>query len=283
MTRNSPRLIRTLPAGLAALATFLTGCREAAQVQPPEYCRYADHGPLCDLFDPAALPYAVALGLKPLDAIAAADRPIVRAFAAAQSPAPASIRVLAPVEAAPAGRRPFDRALPQRFPQAGNPRVVIVALGRPGGRVDLHSLMLVERRLATSQRLAAGLQAASLRGLAANGWFNEGFSVADRAGSLGDLYRLGTRVRPTDAMTGDRAVANLAWTRIAADSPERKLDWFRQIVNHGSCAGAFAPMPLLLAPVPEAWIDEYERTCPLHPPRAWLRPNPEASPAGNAV
>lgn len=278
MTRTTARLSkrRHLPAALAAAALLLTGCREAAQVSAPEYCRYVEMGPLCSHFDPADVPYTVALGLRPLDSIHPGDRPLVRAFVARLPSAPASIRVLAPVGPAPAGRRGFDASLPQAFGRHGNPRLLILALGRAGGRVDLVSLILVENRIAAAQGLAAGLNGAALRGVAANGRFDQGFALADRPGSLGDLYRLQRR----GPQGSDELAASLRWTRIAAGSEERKRDFFRGIVNTGSCAGG--SVPLLLAPVPPAWIDEYVRTCPFHPDR-WPGASDPTPPRGNAV
>jgi hypothetical protein len=268
---------------LAGFAMVLAGCRQAAEMRAPEYCRYTEIGPLCDGFDPGAVPYTVALGLRPLETIAAADRGIVRGFVATLPAAPGSIRVLAPVGSAPAGRAGFDPSMPQRFPRTGNPRLLILALGRDAGRVDLHSLILVEDRVATSQALATGLRAGTLRGLAANGRFDLGFSLADQPGSLGDVYRLRARGPQPTGMPVHEWVASLGWTRIRAETPERKLDYFRSIVNSGSCSDMAGPRPLLLAPVPLAWIDEYERDCPFHPDRAWYGSDRNGEMLGNSA
>lgn len=127
-------------------------------------------------------------------------------------------------------------------------------------------------RVVASERVAHGLREASLRGVVASGWLSGGFSLTDRPGSVGDLYRLGSRqpALPAGAPV-EQWATGLSWTKIGADTRERRLDWFRSIVNSGSCAGSGVAPPLLLAPRPQAWLDEYEATCPIRPPAAELR------------
>jgi hypothetical protein len=261
---------------LALLGTGLSACREAqrpAAARGPEYCRYGPVGPICDSFDPAAVPYPVALGLRPISAVDASDRALLVAHAATLTPRPATIRLLAPVGPVPEGRRAYDRTLPQPFQTAeGNARLALLALTRPGapGRIDVQSVILFETRVAASERVATGLREISLRGAAMSGVPRDGFSLTDRQGSLGDLYRVRSRT-PAPGVTAEQYAAGWRWTKIGADTDERRLDWFRSIVNGGSCARSNALPPLLLEPPPRAWLDEYEATCPVRPPASLLR------------
>lgn len=181
------------------------------------------------MFDPAEVPYTIALGLRPLATLGAADRRLLASHVAALRPRPNSISVLTPVGPVPADRRPFGREMPQAFGPAGYARIVILALRQAGdsARVDLHSLILLDGRVSSSQLLAEGLSAASLRGVAANGRFELGFSVSDRTGGLGDLFRLRPSRQQFGIAPGSQEWAeNFRWVRIRADTPERKLDIF---------------------------------------------------------
>jgi hypothetical protein len=262
---------------LALLGTSLSACRDAQQhaaAHAPEYCRYRrEAGAICDMFDPAAIPYPVALGLRPLSAMDAPDRALLIAHVATMTPRPDTVRLLAPIGPVPEGRRAYDRALPQPFQTTeGNARLLLLALTQPGapGRIDIHSVILFETRVVASERVARGLHEASLRGAAMSGVLRDGFSLTDRDGSLGDLYRVRSRP-PGPGVTAEQYVAGWSWTKIGADTPERRLDWYRSIVNDGSCSRSNAAPPLLLAPRPQAWLDEYEATCPIRPPASLLR------------
>ncbi len=254
---------------LGLLATGLIGCREVQQVSAnlPEYCRYSEHGPLCDSYDAAAIPYPVALELRPLTVLDSLDRSIVAAHVDAITSRPRLARILAPTGPAPEGRRPYDGSVPQPFHRQGNPRLVLIAVAprESSGRVDVHSVILAEDRVVASQRVAAGLVREGLRGSTQNGQYRWGFSLADRPDSRGDLF-LPRWPRPEPSgSTVDQWAQSLRWQRIAADSRERKLDWFRSILNPGTCAGEIVANRMMLAPVPRRWFEEYADTCPTHP------------------
>ncbi|HYI40978.1 MAG TPA: hypothetical protein VE053_11735 [Allosphingosinicella sp.] len=266
---NSTRRRAKLSAALLSLlAVGLVGCREAQQAVAalPEYCRYGPEGPLCDSFDPAAIPYPVALGLRPLNILEPFDRRIVAAHIDSMKPRPRLARILAPVGPVPEGRRPYNGSVPQPLHRHGNPRLVLIAVASPEfpDKVDVHSVILVEDRVAASQRVAAGLARERLRGSTQNGQYRWGFSLADRSDSRGDLF-LPRRPYPEPSGSTDQWAQGLSWHRIGADSPERKLDWFRSITNPGTCAVADVADRMMLSPVPQSWFEEYARTCPTHP------------------
>jgi hypothetical protein len=256
-------------ASLALLATGLVACREIQQAaaRPPEYCRYTEMGPMCDSYDMTAIPYPVALGLRPLTTLDSFDRQIVAAHVDAMAPRPRFARVLAPVGPVPEGRRPYSRTVPQPFHRDGNPRLVLIAVAPrdSSGRLDVHSLILAEDRVAASQRVAVGLDQGRLRGTARKGDYRTGFSLADRSDSRGDLFLLRPRQPELAGWPVDRWAASLSWQRIGAETRERKLDWFRSITNPGSCAGAIVGDRMMLAPVPRSWFEEYADSCPTHP------------------
>jgi hypothetical protein len=260
---------------LAFAAASLSACREAEEAQAlrdPPYCRYSVSGPMCDSFDRSAIPFAAELGLRGLDLLGDVDRRIVERHAATMAPRRRVLRVLAPIGPFPEARSPVPTDMPQSLSGHGNPRLAIVALGTEPGQADIHSFLLFEGRIFSTQLLAEGLRTATLRGQAHNGTFALGFSLADRPGSLGDRFSL-RQGRPNlgpDAPVEAR-LANLHWERIGADTEARKINFFESIVNSGSCAGSSAALPLLLAPVPQAWLDEYARSCALHPDMAMLQ------------
>jgi hypothetical protein len=263
-------------ASLAMLATGLIGCREIQQASawPPEYCRYTEIGPLCDTNDPSAIPYPVALGLRPLNILEPLDRQTVASHIDATKPRPQVAHILAPVGPVPEGRRPYDDGVPQSFHRPGNPRLVLIAVAPQGspGKVDVHSVILAEDRVVASRRVAAGLDRDRLRGSTQSGRYLWGFSLTDRPGGRGDLFLPRWPQPEPSGSTTDQWAQSLNWQRIEADSPERKLDWFRSITNPGTCAGTIVADRMMLSPVPQDWFEEYARTCPKHPPDPEFQP-----------
>jgi hypothetical protein len=273
------RLVRSparIPAfALAFAAASLSACREAEEPQgsrDPPYCRYAEIGATCDSFDPGAVPFVAELGLRGLDLLDDFDRRIIERHAATVTPRPRVVRVLAPIGPFPEGRSPVPTTMPQSISGPGNPRLAILALGTGPGRADIHSFLLFEDRILSTQLLAEGLRTATLRGQTRNGILALGFSLADRPGSLGDRFSLGHGGPNLGPNASDEArLADLHWQRIGADSEARKIHFFESIENPGSCAGGPASLPLLLAPAPQAWLDEYVRSCSVHPDMEWLQ------------
>jgi hypothetical protein len=259
---------------VAFLAIGAFACREVQEAKAPSalpYCRYSQSGPLCDTFDPSTISYAAPLTLRSLDVLEPHDRQLIERQAASMSPRPASLRVLAPTGPAPAGRAPLPDHMPQAEPAFGNPRLAIMAFGAASGRVDIHAVTLFEDRVVATQLLAQGLRAETLRGAAHNGSFRMGFSLSDRPGSVGDLFRLRASQSASPGSSVLEGLVTRRWQRIAADAPERKTQFFESIVNDGSCADAGPGIPLLLAPAPQAWLDEYSANGPLHPDMEELR------------
>ncbi len=224
----------------------------------PAYCVYGKMvGAMCDVApDPSTHPYRLELGLRSLAILPPADRLLVERHAAALAPRPGAIRVLAPVSAPPPDRAPLMPGPP--FSQhVADARLLVVAIG--DDRVELHALMLGRDVVLRDQLLARGLRAGRIRGAADRGAYLGGFSLTDREDGVGDLFVRAGAYSRYDYDHPERAGMAL-FRRIAAESEERRRRFFETIYEPGSC-GPDPDTVLLLAPPPDAWLDEYRRSC----------------------
>ena len=258
-------LIRASLARALMLSLGLASCGRT-QVSAPDFCRYGGMtGAMCDTApDPSSYPYRLALGLRGLERLSAADRDIVEAYAARMRPAAGAIRILTPVAAPPRDRAPPGAGPP--FPQQyGDARLLVVGTGLPGrpGLVDLHALVLGRGTVLSDQLLVRGLRAESVTGAADRGLYAGGFSLTDRAGDVGDLFVRHANYSRLDYDHPEPAGPPL-FRRIPAGSQERRQRFFELIYEPGSC-GPDPDTVLLLAHPPQAWLDEYRRSCAAGP------------------